>query len=43
MFTVLFAVADVATPAAAAAAAAAASDALVRLLVGLPGHLYKAE
>ncbi len=40
MFTVLF---DVAHVAAAAAAVAAAADALVRLLVGLPGHLYKAE
>ncbi len=35
MFTILFAVAHVATP----AAAAAAADALVRLLVGLPGHV----
>ncbi len=34
MFTVLFAVAGVATP-----AAAAAADAQVRLLVGLPGHV----
>ncbi len=33
MFTVLFDIAHV----------AAAADALVRLLVGLPGHLYKAE
>ncbi len=38
MFTVVFAVAHVATPAAAAAVAAAA-DAPVRLLVGLPGHV----
>ncbi len=37
MFTVLFDVAHVA--AAAAAVAAAAADALVRLLVGLPGHV----
>ncbi len=33
MFTVLFDVADV------VAAAAASADALVRLLVGLPGHV----
>ncbi len=39
MFTVLFDVAHVATP----AAVAAAADAPVRFLVGLPGHLYKAE
>ncbi len=39
MFTILFAVADVATP----PAAAVSADALVRLLVGLPGHLYKTE
>ncbi len=36
MFTVLFDVADV-------VAAAASADALVRRLVGLPGHLLKAE